>query len=105
MVSAIGHRDQAFGAHLTGHDADVGLAFANGTDDVVGQAFAQVDIHIRVLAQVGAQHGWQKLAQRRGVGKHTHMALDAAGVFLHVAAQVLDLAEHGAGMLHKGLSG
>jgi len=57
-----------------------------------------------LLAQEVAQHRRQKLARRGGVGKHAHMALDAAHIFLHVAAQVLDLREHHARVRHEGLA-
>ena len=42
----VAHEDATvfFGAHQTGHDADVGLPFGHGAHDVVGQTLAQMAI-------------------------------------------------------------
>lgn len=103
-VAAVGNGLQALGAHQAGHDADVGLALRDRADDVVRKAFAQVDIDIGVAQQVAAQDRWQVLPQGRRVGKHPQVSLDAPGVLLQIAPQVLDLAQHRAGMVHKGLA-
>ena len=103
-VAAVGQGLQVLGAHQAGDDADVGLPLGHGAHDVVRQALAQVDVHVGVAAQEVPQHRRQEFAQRGGVGEHAHMALDAAHVFLHVAAQVFDLPEHHARVGHEGLA-
>ena len=103
-VVAVGDDFELFGVHRASHDANVSVAFGDRMDDVMAHALAQVDVDVRVGLQVTAQHRGQKLTQRRGVGKNAQVALDAFGVLLHVAAHVLDLAQHNVGMLDKSLS-
>ncbi|MNN31496.1 hypothetical protein D3C81_1451850 [compost metagenome] len=47
-----------------------------------------------MIHQIGPQHGRQVLAHRRGIGEHPHVAFHAGCVFLKVATELFQLADH-----------
>jgi hypothetical protein len=59
------------GVDGAGDDAEVGDAFGDEADDLVAQAFFQIDADIRVGGQERAQCFRQELGQRVGVREDT----------------------------------
>ncbi|MCY1518074.1 hypothetical protein D9M68_527800 [compost metagenome] len=104
-VAPVGHDFQPFGAHIAGDDADVDHSFLHRTHDVRAEPLLHVDGHVGIVDEVGAQHRGQELAHRRGVRENAHMALHAGHVFLQIAAELLQLADHAARVGEQGLAG
>jgi len=105
-VAPVGQHLQVFGAHQPGHDADIGLSLGHGTHDVVAQPFLQVHIHIRVRQQVAPPSTGGRNSPSAVVLANTRtVPFDATRVLPQVGAQMLQLAQHQPGMVHKGLPG
>ena len=96
---------QAFGFDIAGHDADVGAAVAHRAHDLGIGAFLQIHIHVGVLGQKAREHFGHEVGHGGGVGKHAHMAAQAAAVFVEVALQALGLLQHDACMVQKRFAG
>jgi hypothetical protein len=55
--------------HGAGHDTDIAHASATKADDLVGKTLFQVDAHLRVAREKGAQGFGQEFRERVGVGE------------------------------------
>lgn len=95
---------QAHGVHMAGHDAQVGPAVAHAAGNVGVGAFLQVDVHPRMGGQELGQQFGQEIRHRRGVGEHAQPPAQAGAKLQQVGAQLLGLAQHGAGVAEEGLA-
>ncbi len=76
--------------------------FGDQTDDLVGQAFFEIDADVGMGRQERRQRLRQEFGQRIGVGEHPHLPGQSAGVAAQVLPQPLRLRQHDAGMLQQG---
>jgi hypothetical protein len=87
------------------HDTQIPDTLGDQADDLVAEAFLQVDADLRVARQEGAQRLGQELGQRIGVGQNANLAREPARIATQVLAQALGLGQHGAGVLEQGAPG
>ena len=93
------------GIDRAGDDADVGDAFGDQPDDLVGEPLLQIDADVRMRGEERAQRLGQELGQRIGVREHAHLAGEPARIGAEVLAQPLGLRQHGARMLQQRAAG
>ena len=87
-------------------DADVGDAFRDQPDDLVGEPLLQIDADMRMCRrETSAERFGQELGQRIGVGEHPHLPRQSARIGAEIFAQTLGLRENGAGVLQQRAAG
>ena len=79
-VAAERKRVQAAVIDGAGDDADIGGAFRDQADDLVGQALLEVDADVGIGHQERAQRLRQEFGERIGVGEHPHLAGEPARI-------------------------
>ena len=65
----------------------------------------QIDLDVGVGAAEGGQVFGQELDNGRNVGMHTHVALDARGIFVQVHLQPVHVEQYGACVVQEGFPG
>ena len=70
----------------------------------MAQPFAKLDVHVWMPGEKVTQVVWKEFSRSGSVRKDPHMALDAARVLLHVAAQLLKLRQNKPGVVKERLT-
>ena len=91
-------------AAALGRDADIGRPVDDRLDHLMAEPLAQFDVDVGMGHQIPAQHVRDELVHGGRIGIQPDAPLDAPGVFLDLAAQVIQLPQHGARMLHEHLA-
>ena len=95
---------EAPGIDSAGDNAEIGNTFGDQADNLVAQAFFQIDTDARMRGKKRTQRFRQKFRQRIGVRQHADLAGEAAAIGAEILMQALSLAQNGACVLKQRAS-